>query len=165
MGSRSPIRTPARATTLRRGLITTEYLYVSLLCPSVHTSYSRYSSNTILFPNYPLVNLKSKEFRPVLFRSFTTPFFRGSHKRFFPETGFPETRIAPIFVSLPATTILSVLRSEALLREGPTRPRAAASQPLPRGLSELRPPRPRPRPAPTPYRAQSPPSRRGRSLR
>ena len=37
--------TPAMATTLRRGLIKTECLYVKLPCPSVHTSYSRYSAN------------------------------------------------------------------------------------------------------------------------
>ena len=40
-----PPRTPAIATTLRRGLITTECFYVKLPRPSVHTSYSRYSSN------------------------------------------------------------------------------------------------------------------------
>ena len=55
-----PRRTPAFATTLRRGLVTTEYLYVKLLCPSVHTSYSRYSSNTILLPRYPSLNPKSR---------------------------------------------------------------------------------------------------------
>jgi hypothetical protein len=41
------------ATTLRRGLTSTEYLYVRLPCPSVYTSYSRYSSNAILFPKPP----------------------------------------------------------------------------------------------------------------
>ena len=35
------LRTPALATTLRRGLIKTEYLYVKLPCPSAHTSYSK----------------------------------------------------------------------------------------------------------------------------
>jgi hypothetical protein len=34
-------RTPAVATTLRRGLFTTERLYVKPPCPSVHTSYSQ----------------------------------------------------------------------------------------------------------------------------
>jgi hypothetical protein len=43
---------PAIATTLRRGLIKTECLYVKRPCPSVHTSYSRYSSNTYLLPVY-----------------------------------------------------------------------------------------------------------------
>jgi hypothetical protein len=47
------------ATTLGRGLIYTEYLYVKLPCPSVHTSFSRYSSNTILLPRYLSLNLKS----------------------------------------------------------------------------------------------------------
>jgi len=37
----APIGTPAIATTLCRGLITTEYLYVKLSCPLVHTSYSK----------------------------------------------------------------------------------------------------------------------------
>ena len=60
-----PRRTPAFATTLRRGLITTEYLYVKLLCPSVHTSYSRYSSNTILLPRYPSLNPKSRSLYKV----------------------------------------------------------------------------------------------------
>jgi hypothetical protein len=40
------LRAPlARATTLRRGLVTTECSYVKPPCPSAHTSYSRYSSN------------------------------------------------------------------------------------------------------------------------
>ena len=68
-----PRRTPAFATTLRRGLITTEYLYVKLLCPSVHTSYSRYSSNVTLLPRYPNFKPKSrspdKEPRPFLIHS------------------------------------------------------------------------------------------------
>ena len=44
-----PPRTPAIATTLRRGLNTTELLYVKPPCPSAHTSYSRYSSNAVFF--------------------------------------------------------------------------------------------------------------------
>src|SRR5918998_6228798 len=40
----NPRRTPATATTLRRGLISTECLYVKLPCPSVHASYATYSS-------------------------------------------------------------------------------------------------------------------------
>jgi hypothetical protein len=43
-------RTPAIATTLRRGLFTTERSYVKPPCPSAHTSYSRYSSNVICLP-------------------------------------------------------------------------------------------------------------------
>src|SRR5919112_4211647 len=49
---------------------TTEYLYVKLLCPSVHTSYSRYSSNANLLPRYPSFKPKrrspDKEPRPFL---------------------------------------------------------------------------------------------------
>ena len=48
---RGPQRTPAIATTLGRGLNSTEYLYVRLPCPSVHTSYSRYSSHPFCSPN------------------------------------------------------------------------------------------------------------------
>jgi hypothetical protein len=40
-GPEPRISAPAIATTLRRGLKTTEYLYVKLPCPSVHTSYSK----------------------------------------------------------------------------------------------------------------------------
>jgi hypothetical protein len=50
---RDPEGDPTIATTLRRGLSTTKCLYVRLPCPSVHTSYSRYSSSTVLFPEYP----------------------------------------------------------------------------------------------------------------
>src|SRR5215211_3895123 len=39
--ARAPTRIPALATTVRRGLKTTEYLYVKLPCPSAHTSYSK----------------------------------------------------------------------------------------------------------------------------
>jgi hypothetical protein len=38
------------ATTLRRGLVTTECSYVKRPCPSAHTSYSRYSSNATFLP-------------------------------------------------------------------------------------------------------------------
>ena len=53
-----PFGAPASATTLRRGLNSTEYLYVKLPCPSVHTSYSRYSSNaTFVSRTAPTLNL------------------------------------------------------------------------------------------------------------
>jgi hypothetical protein len=58
---RDPEGYPAIATTLRRGLITTECLYVKLPCPSVHTSYSRYSSNTIFVSRTsPALNSRSR---------------------------------------------------------------------------------------------------------
>jgi hypothetical protein len=67
-----PTRTPAVATTLRRGLITTVCSYVKRPCPSVHTSYSRYSSNIVFFtPHMPALKPKSRSPKTPARRSVT----------------------------------------------------------------------------------------------
>jgi len=51
---------PAIATTLRRGLVKTECLYVKRPCPSVHTSYSQGTVPTLFcFPNIPGLKLNA----------------------------------------------------------------------------------------------------------